>query len=77
MKVLSYTVTVTAEIEDEQMTRKQWLPGGPEQATANGYGYTPQTEEVVRDTVQLFEQRVSSLDLAALVLAVNGMAAKP
>jgi hypothetical protein len=74
-----YRITVTAIIERTETVGKEWTTVAHE-PIGDGSGktkpilnYTPEIEKVVTKEVQVFEQRVDELDMAALVLVVNGI----
>jgi Lhr-like helicase len=47
----------------------------PKTYLSDEYGYTPEVEKTVSETVKLYEQSVEELDLAAVILAVNKLKA--
>jgi hypothetical protein len=70
-EVIRYVVTVKAVVERVEKLGKSWekttaAPDAP-------YAYTPEIEKTVQREVQVFEQRVNTLDMAALVSIVNGL----
>lgn len=69
---ISYVVTVKAVIERKQIAGKEWARTTAE---ANSkYEYTPEIEKVVQKQIEVYEQQVDKLDMAALVKVVNGIA---
>jgi hypothetical protein len=69
---IRYVVTVKAVVERVEKAGKEW-----QKTTAAAdapYGYTPEIERTVQREVEVYEQRVDTLDLAKLVQVVNGLA---
>jgi hypothetical protein len=68
---IRYVVTVTAVVERVEKAGKEWArtTGAPDAP----YAYTPEIDKTVQREVQMFEQRVDSLDLPALVAVVNNL----
>ena len=69
---IRYVVTVKAILERKEIAGKEWqkttaAPDAP-------YAYTPEIERTVQKEVEVFEQRVDKLDIAALVKVINGIA---
>ena len=79
MKAIRYKVTVTGVVEFLDSGHKSWEVIGQEfkdghpDKPVNVMGYTPVTEKVVLKDLPLFEQTVETLDMAALVMIVNGI----
>lgn len=76
---IRYKVTVTSVVEFVDKNHKSWeilgqeFKDGHPDKPVNVMGYTPVTEKIVLKDVALFEQTVDDLDMAALVLIVNGI----
>jgi hypothetical protein len=68
---IRYVVTVKAVVERVEKAGKEWArtTGDPSSPMA----YTPEIEKTVQRQVDVYEQTVDSLDIAALVLVVNGI----
>lgn len=71
--VIRYKVTVSAVVERVEKSGKEWKPVTNE--TGAQMAYTPEIEQTVRREVEIYEQQVEALDMAALVLVVNGLKA--
>jgi hypothetical protein len=76
---IRYVVMVKAIVVRTVIAGKEWttvdhvpIEEGSEKLKPK-LGYTPEIERVVEQEVQLFEQRVDELDMAALVSVVNGL----
>lgn len=76
---IRYKVTVTATFEQTENVGKDWKE--IDQTVQDGtdklkpvYGYTPEIQKTVRRDMQVYEQTVDQLNLAALVGVVNGLA---
>lgn len=66
---VSYRVTIQATVQRVEVCGKEWKPtmsgdGAP-------YAYTPETEKTVTRTLDVYEQVVDSLDVRAVIDAVN------
>jgi len=70
---IRYVVTVTAVVERVEKVGREWkqLSSDPREP----YGYTPEIEKTVQREVEVYQQRVDTLDLAKLVAVVNQPAA--
>lgn len=68
---IQYIVTVKAIIERKETAGKGWAKVSDEPGSK--YAYTPEIEKTVRKEVEIYEQRVDSLDMAGLVKVVNGL----
>ena len=68
---IRYKVTVSAVVERVEMAGKEWARVSAD--PASHFAYTPEIEKVVRREVSIYEQSVDTLDMAALVLVVNGI----
>lgn len=74
---IRYKVTVSAVVERVETVGKDWTKTGQrieEENPVDVYGYTPEINKTVRRDVQIYEQLVDALDMAALVSVVNGLA---
>lgn len=64
---IRYVVTVTAVVGRVEKAGVEW-----KQMSADGpYGYTPEIEKMVQREVEVYQQRVDTLDLGKLVAVVN------
>lgn len=75
---IRYTVTIKAIVEREETVGKEWTVIGQEMDEATGKpkdvrGYTPETTKTVRRELEIYEQTVDCLDVAAVVSVVNGL----
>ena len=68
-----YKVQIVATVERTEKIGKRWEPMTSANAKTE-YGYTPETETVVRREITVLEQTVDTLDVAAVIKAVNGIA---
>jgi hypothetical protein len=66
----SYTVVVSTTRDETTLQASEWKQ---KRTDAADMGYTPQIEQTTRETREVFKQTVETLDLAALVLCVNGI----
>lgn len=73
-EILRYKVTVAAVVQRVEKAGKEWQRKTSEPNSE--MGYTPEIEKTVQREVQLFEQLVTTLDMAALVSVVNGLQIK-
>lgn len=80
---IRYRVTVSAVVERTKQAGREWAvvenvpdPTNPGQKMGK-FGYTPAIEKTVEEQVPLFDQQVERLDMAALVLVVNGITSGP
>lgn len=69
---IRYVVTVKAVVERVEKAGKEWHKTTA--AADAPYAYTPEIEKTVQREVEVYEQRVDTLDLAKLVQVVNGLA---
>ena len=69
---IMYVIKVMAVVERKETAGKEWARTTAEQNSK--YEYTPEIEKVVQKQIDVYEQRVDKLDLAALVKVVNGIA---
>lgn len=69
---IRYVVTVKAVVERVEKAGKEWQKTTA--AVDAPYGYTPEIEKTVQREIELYEQRVDTLDMAELVKVVNGLA---
>lgn len=77
---IRYRVTISAVVERTKMTGREWTiveqvadpanPGKP----LGVFGYSPPIEKVVEEQVELFDQQLDALDMAAVIAVVNGLA---
>lgn len=75
---IQFKVTISAIVEREQTIGRDWVvlseeikPG--ESIPTKVFGYSPEITKTVRKEIQVFEQTVETLDMAALVSVVNGL----
>lgn len=78
---IRYKVTVTAIVERVEKTGNEWTTIAHEPVEGIDklkpiMGYTPEIEKTVLKEIQVFEQRVDQLDMAALVSVVNNLGQK-
>lgn len=72
-----FRIVITEAVERETLTAKDWKVIGKEEKTpgvfTDLFGYTPQ--ELQRQTVEVkrLEQAVETLDMAAVIRAINGL----
>lgn len=71
---IRYKVTVSAVVERVEKTGREWKAVTNE--TGAQMAYTPEIEQTVRREVEIYEQVVETIDMAALVMVVNGLAPK-
>lgn len=69
---MSYQITITETREVTGTVGKNWAVIA-EHGTEKEYGYTPEVEKIVRQERKVLEQVVDTLDLAAVIRAVNGL----
>lgn len=75
---IRYRIQVQAVVERVEKVGRQWTtiseePIDGSNKTTPIYGHTPEVEKTVQKEVTVFDQTVDSLDMAALVLVVNGL----
>lgn len=76
---IRYKVTVSAVVQRVDKAGKDWGVVGQEFKEGNPdklvpvYGYTPEIEKTVLREIAVFDQTVDTLDMAALVMIVNGI----
>lgn len=75
---IRYKVTVTATVQRVESCGNEWKPITQERVEGSDklrdvYGYTPMIDKVVQREITVYEQNVDNLDLAKVVLVVNGM----
>ena len=72
---MSFTVKVT-QTKDKTEKRQEWVrvsDSGNPQGGGSVYAYSPWRDVIVACSIDLYEQTVEELDIAALIRAVNGM----
>ena len=69
---IRYVIKVIAVIERKELVGKEWARTTAE--VNSKFEYTPEIEKVVQKQVDVYEQQVDKLDMAALVKVVNGIA---
>lgn len=68
---IRFEVTVKAVVEMVEKCGKEWKPVSTEPNAA--YAYTPEIDKTVQREIEIYNQKVDSLDLPALVSVVNGL----
>lgn len=66
---MTYRIVITKTEEVRKTKPKEWKPIGP--ADKAEYGHTPEVVTVTTETVEIYTQVVSDLDLRAVIDAVN------
>lgn len=66
-----YEITIRETKEVRKTVGKTWVPIETTEGGAVKYGYSPETESVVKETNEIYTQKVENLDLQAVIVAVN------
>lgn len=66
---ISYTITVKAVIERKEIVGKDWARVTSEPDSK--YDYTPEIEKTIQKQIEIYQQQVDKLDMAALVKVIN------
>ena len=70
-EILGYRVTVYVTVDRVETAGKEWKPTTvAEDAT---YAYTPEIQKNVQKEIEIFEQKLKTLDMQALVAVINGL----
>lgn len=79
---MAYTITITEKRATTKIVGKVWDKVGQEQKDSiregtfylsDVYGYTPEIEKQVEEEREVLKQCVDTLDLPAVIKAVNGL----
>lgn len=78
---IRYRVRVEAVVQRVKADHTEWAAKertpvqvpGTTTAYRDEYGWTPRIEKQVEETVEIYDQAVDQLDIAALVAVVNGI----
>lgn len=71
---MSFKITIEETRMVDTITRREWKLGGPDGKSESGeYGYTPQIPESREHSFEVLKQVVDTLDLAAVIKAINGI----
>lgn len=66
-----FEVTIKVVRNEEKLTSKQWVIGGPDNQTENGeYGYSPQVVEITEVRRELVSYQCLNLSVPEIMLAV-------
>lgn len=68
-----YQITITKTETVDKMMGRKWEKGGTEKPGSDGYGYTPMISRPTEVETELLRQSVETLDLIAVIKAVNGI----
>lgn len=69
---MRYKITITEETQEVKLQGKEWKEGGKIGAgEGDQYGYTPEIEKTVDVTREIYAQNVDTLDLKAVIKAIN------
>ena len=69
---IRYVIRVIAIVERKELVGQEWARTTAE--ADSKYDYTPEIEKTVQKQMDIYEQQVDKLDMAALVKLVNGIA---
>ena len=66
-----YKIEITEIATEKQICGREWKPvnGNPDV----DYAYTPEIEKLVRVERKIYTQDTESLDIAKVIIAVNGL----
>ncbi len=71
---MRYKITITEETTEVKLQGKQWKEGGKIGVEdGDKYGYTPEIERTVDVTREVYAQNTDTLDLKAVIKAINGL----
>lgn len=70
---MPFTITITETRTIETVTARTWQKGGPDGTNGREYGYTLQIPETRSETIERLKQTVETLDLPAVIKAINGL----
>lgn len=77
MATMGYKITIVQMTQQQEIAGKEWKQTGVDFENKPEFGYTPEIMKTVNRETQIYEQRVESLDLSALIAVVNGMNIQP
>jgi hypothetical protein len=67
-----FSIKITRHVTEDQTVKREWRRiGGPDAAPE--WGYPPDRVEPVTRQVEVLSQTVDTMDLAAVIKAVNGL----
>lgn len=69
---MRYTVTITTKETSKQLVQGDWTTIKKSGDNVD-YGYPPAIEKPVEQIVKVLEQTTESLDLVAVIKAINGI----
>ena len=69
---IRYVIRVIAIVERKETIGQEWARTTAE--ADSKYDYTPVIEKIVQKQIDVYEQQVDKLDMAALIKVVNGIA---
>lgn len=72
---IRYTITIEATVKREEVAGREWKPVSNEAGAK--MEYTPQITKVVERDIEVFKQKVDSLDLNSVIGAINGLCIAP
>lgn len=70
-----FKVTITETKEVRKVLPKVWTQGASEDGSR--YGYAPEIETLVIETKEIYMQQVESMDMLAVIAAVNSVPYDP
>ncbi len=71
---MRYKITITEETTEVKLQGKEWAEGGKGGVNDGAkYGYTPEIEKTVEVTREIYTQNTDTLDLKAVIKAINGL----
>jgi hypothetical protein len=73
---MSFKITIEQDVTTVRTVGNDWQIVEQSANGAPKYGYTPAVEKEITRTVQVYEQTVETLDIAAVIAVVNRMGAK-
>ncbi len=71
---MRYKITVTEETQEEKADGGNWEEGADTDSSySKKYGYTPAIKKIVDVTREIYTQNTDTLDLKAVIIAINGL----
>ncbi len=70
---MRYKITITEETQELQTVGKKWKQGADPDNGTEGWGHTPEIKTVMDVTREIYAQNVDTLDLKAVIKAINGL----
>ena len=67
---MSYEITIKRTRSENRLTHRRWEKGGTDEMNDEGYGYTPQVQEVREVTSTILEYRADDADIGAIFKAI-------